>query len=77
MQTIMSETLLLQQYNSFPEELKLAVSSYFELLTKNYTTFIENKTMPSKIRQFGTLKGKIKMHDDFDEPLKCFNEYMK
>jgi len=28
-------------------------------------------------RQLGTAKGKIKISDDFDEPLEDFKEYMK
>jgi len=29
-----------------------------------------------KYRRFGMLKGKIKISDDFDEPLECFKDYM-
>ena len=29
-----------------------------------------------KKRKAGTLKGKIKMAPDFDEPLDCFKDYM-
>jgi Protein of unknown function (DUF2281) len=34
------------------------------------------KSLPTKRRQFGCAKGKIKMASDFDAPLDDFNEYM-
>ena len=36
----------------------------------------ENEKTNRKDRVFGMLKGKIKISDDFDEPLECFNDYM-
>jgi len=71
----MTEAMLLKEYRQLPEELKIAVSSYFELLTKNYQKFREQKLKSAKIR-FGTLKGKITVPKDFDEPLEDFNDYM-
>jgi hypothetical protein len=77
METIMSETALLQQYRSFPEEIQLAVSSYIEFLSEKYNKKIgkniENKTN----RKFGIGKGIIKyMAPDFDEALEDLSDKM-
>jgi AbrB family looped-hinge helix DNA binding protein len=37
---------------------------------------VEKAIMPSKKITFGTMKGMIKIADDFDDPLECFEEYM-
>lgn len=33
-------------------------------------------TNPKKQRKFGSAKGLIKIHEDFDEPLEDFQEYL-
>jgi len=76
MQAILSESALLQQYNSFPQELQLAVSAYIELLSEKYNKLI-NTTPEKKKRQFGGLEGKIKVPADFNEPIVDFDEYMQ
>jgi hypothetical protein len=77
MQTIMSETLLLEQYRSFPKELQIAVSSYFEVLSQNYNLYVNQALENKNIRKFGILKNGIKyMATDFDEPLEDFKDYM-
>ncbi len=76
MQAILSESALLQQYNSFPQELQLAVSAYIELLSEKYNKLI-NTTTEKKKRQFGGLEGKIKVPADFNEPIVDFDEYMQ
>jgi len=76
MQTILSETALLQQYNSFPQELQLAVSSYIELLTVNYEKYIQKNKKKHSKRELGGLEGKINVPDNFNEPLECFSDYM-
>jgi antitoxin (DNA-binding transcriptional repressor) of toxin-antitoxin stability system len=37
---------------------------------------ISSVSQPKHQRQFGSAKGLIIMHDDFDEPLEDFEEYM-
>ncbi len=76
MQAILSESALLQQYNSFPQELQLAVSAYIELLSEKYNKLI-NTAPEKKKRQFGGLEGKIKVPADFNEPIVDFDEYMQ
>jgi len=77
MQNILSETALLQQYNSFPQELQLAVSSYIEFLAVKFNEKIEKKSKKNNEREFGIGKGIIKyMADDFDAPLEELSDKM-
>ncbi|KQS33501.1 DUF2281 domain-containing protein [Dyadobacter sp. Leaf189] len=47
-----------------------------EKRTAVLVTFIPEKTLaPAKKRQAGVLSGKIKMSDDFDDPIDAFNAY--
>lgn len=63
---------LIRQINSLPESLRQEVFDFVAFLkTKGHRNPRENKP-----REFGLLKGKIKMSDDFDEPLNDFKEYM-
>ena len=41
-----------------------------------FTTTSPAKTEPLKEREFGCMKGKIWMADDFDAPLDDFKDYM-
>ncbi|WP_291372405.1 DUF2281 domain-containing protein [Cyclobacterium sp.] len=57
--------------NSLPENLKKEVQDFVDfLLTKT------KKEDEKKIRAFGSMKGKIKMVDDFDAPIEDFKDYM-
>lgn len=44
--------------------------------TSNFDFSNIEQEEPKKERIFGMLKGKIKMSDDFDEPLEEFKDYM-
>lgn len=57
--------------NSLPEELKNQVAEFVAKLSKKH-----GKKIHKKKRAFGSLKGKIKMSKDFDEPLEDFAPYM-
>jgi hypothetical protein len=41
-----------------------------------FADFLISKTSHADIPQFGSLKGKIHLSADFDEPLSDFKEYM-
>jgi hypothetical protein len=41
-----------------------------------FADFLLSKTLHSAIPKFGSLKGKIRLSADFDEPLSDFQEYM-
>jgi len=67
----MTNTSLKIEINSLPKTLRDQVADFVE--------FLKNKTKTKsklKSREFGYAKGKIKLSDDFDEPLDEFNNYM-
>lgn len=67
----MDNVSLYNKINSLPENLKKEVQDFVE--------FLQTKTKKApgkKPRAFGSLKGKIKMTEDFDAPLDDFKDYM-
>jgi hypothetical protein len=67
----MNNVSLYNKINSLPENLKREVLDFVEFLqTKN------KKVLSKKPRTFGSLKGKIKMAEDFDDPIEDFKDYM-
>ncbi len=74
----MTDTVLLEKYHSFPPELQLAVSAYFEVLEKSFVGYKLQETLIEKPkRKLGIMKGGIKyMAPDFNEPLDDFKDYM-
>ena len=67
----MTNTSLKMEINSLPKALRDEVSDFVEFLKK------KNKTKSKlKKREFGCLKGKIKLSKNFDEPLEDFKDYM-
>lgn len=67
----MNNISLYNKINSLPDNLKREVLDFVEFLqTKS------KKEVSPKPRTFGSLKGKIKMAEDFDAPLEDFKEYM-
>jgi hypothetical protein len=61
-----------------PENLKLKVEGYVDALLgeskSNQTTASNNENANN--RGYGSLKGKIWMSEDFNEPLDDFKDYM-
>lgn len=69
----MTNTSLKFEINSLPKALRDEIADFVEFLK----TKSKIKTSPKlKTRQFGYAKGKIKISDDFDEPLDEFKDYM-
>ena len=67
----MTDLQLFTELSSLPQELKKEVQDFIQ--------FLKTKTkdgQPVKQRQFGAAKGFFVMHDDFDEPLEDFKDYM-
>lgn len=59
------------EINSLPMNLRQEVANFVESLkVKNL------KKTKLKSREFGFAKGKIKLSNDFDEPLDIFSEYI-
>ncbi|KQM75923.1 hypothetical protein ASE74_20210 [Pedobacter sp. Leaf216] len=67
----MTTTSLQIEINSLPLNLGQEVADFVEFLKTKHP----NK--PNlKSREFGYAKGKIKLSDDFDEPLEMFADYI-
>ncbi len=65
----MDSTLLYSKLSTLPEHLKAEVADFIDYLATKYQA-----SQPKP--QFGSGKGMFVMHDDFDEPLEDFEEYM-
>lgn len=68
----MTDLQLYTELSTLPPDLKKEVQHFIEFLkgkAKNETSL--------KQRKFGAAKGFFKMHDDFDEPLEDFKDYMQ
>ena len=67
----MNSLALFTKFSTLPENLKMEISDYMDyLIQKNQTKINKNHPQP------GCMKGTFEMHDDFDEPLEDFNDYM-
>ena len=70
----MKDSSLKYEIDSLPKALRDQVMDFIAFLVeKNKSPKDKPK---SKKRQFGALKGKIKLAPDFDEPLEDFKDYM-
>ncbi len=71
----MTDIQLYKEIESLPDSLKKQVSDFVAFLKEKSKQTSEKKEK-KPVPQFGRLKGKITMSDDFDEPLEEFKEYM-
>lgn len=72
----MNTSTLLAKYEQLPDNYKQEANDFIDFLFSKVNNFkIEHK--PKTRNAFGSLKGKIKMADDFDAPLEDFKEYME
>ena len=69
---IMNDTILYKKLAVLPEELKSEVSLFIDKLLAKAKTSNEKKKPV-----FGSGKGIFVVHDNFDEPLDDFKEYMQ
>ena len=67
----MDNISLYTQINSLPTNLKNQVRNFVDFL-KSQT---DKKKEPNAMREYGALKGKIKLSSDFDAPLEDFKKY--
>ncbi len=63
---------LFVKINSLPEDLRKELEDYVDKLLARLRKGAQQKIE----RPLGMFKGKIRMSDDFDEPLEDFKEYM-
>ncbi len=66
---------LQQQILAFAEFVELRAKSQPEINSQGETSTEELKTTNTR-QGFGSWKGSINIHDNFDEPLSDFEEYM-
>ncbi|MEM1280060.1 MAG: DUF2281 domain-containing protein [Cyanobacteria bacterium P01_H01_bin.152] len=73
----MIQPAILEKLEALPESLQTEVLHYIEFLSERYAEIDVQPEKPRKKRGgLGILKGKIKMSEDFDEPLEEMKEYM-
>ena len=72
----METGLLEKKISELPDNLKIKVADDVDELLAEVKKEAEEKDGFIIKRGFGSLKGKIWMSDDFDEPLEDFKEYM-
>lgn len=65
----MDNISLYSKINSLPEHLKKEVYDFVEFLQTKV-----KKDSGEKPRAFGSLKGKVKMSEDFDAPIEDFKD---
>lgn len=70
----MDSTLLYSKLSALPEHLKAEVADFIDFLATKYQAQPPATSHPKP--QFGSGKGMFVMHDDFDEPLEDFDEYV-
>ena len=67
----MTDLRLYTELSTLPPDLKKEVQDFIEFLKTK-----ARRQMLNKKREFGAAKGFFKMHNDFDEPLEDFKDYM-
>lgn len=67
----MTDLQLYTELSTLPSELKKEVQDFIEFLKTK-----ARKQKSIKQRKFGAAKGFFVMHEDFDEPLEDFKDYM-
>lgn len=72
----MSDTEILESLKQLPDSLQQEVLHYIEFLKSRYATPEPQPTQSKKRQALGAWKGKIKMTEDFDEPLEDLKDYM-
>ena len=73
----MTQIMLSEVKNQLLTELVYAVLHGEKVLIKESSgQIVELVPVKKRVRTFGSLKGKIQMADDFDEPLAEFADYM-
>ena len=69
----MNKPMTIDQIHSLPADLQQQILAFAEFIQLRAST---NVAAGAKRQGFGLWKGAINIHDDFDEPLADFEEYM-
>ncbi|MGK6352113.1 type II toxin-antitoxin system VapB family antitoxin [Parapedobacter sp. DT-150] len=70
----MDSLLLYKKLNHLPDAMKAEVADFIEFLEQKAKKGKKKGNNP--VPKFGSAKGMFVMHDDFDEPLEDFKDYM-
>lgn len=79
----MNKPMTIDEIHSLPADLQQQILAFAEFVRLRATAQLDTNTPAStdvaagaKRQGFGLWKGAINIHDDFDEPLADFEEYM-
>ena len=75
----MTREAVLQEINQLPDDVLIALLNLIKvsgMLEQNNSRKADVESETHKFRKAGALKGKIILHEDFDEPLEEMKEYM-
>jgi len=67
----MNTVEVLSKFEALPPKLQMEVSDFMDFLIDKFV-----KSNRKIIPKFGSAKGKIRLSDDFDQPLEDFKDYM-
>ncbi|MFB2118765.1 DUF2281 domain-containing protein [Parapedobacter sp. 2B3] len=70
----MDSLLLYKKLNHLPDTMKAEVADFIEFLEQKAKK--GKKKVDKPVPKFGSAKGLFVMHNDFDEPLEDFKDYM-
>lgn len=71
----MVSAALIKKLDQLPSDLQTQIEKDVDKLLKKFTN-AELLNDDQSVRGYGSLKGKIWMSEDFDEPLEDFKDYM-
>ncbi|WPU97683.1 DUF2281 domain-containing protein [Mucilaginibacter sp. cycad4] len=71
----MVSATLIKKLDQLPPDLQTQIEKDVDKLLKKFTN-VELLDGNQTVRGYGSLKGKIWMSEDFDEPLEDFKDYM-
>ena len=74
----MSLSHAMEMLKSLPKHLQQEVVHFIEFISHKHTSDKKEDRTLGEIRRanFGRLKGKIRIHPGFDDPVEGFEEYM-
>ncbi|QEM08789.1 MULTISPECIES: type II toxin-antitoxin system VapB family antitoxin [Mucilaginibacter] len=71
----MVSAALIKKLDQLPPDLQTQIEKDVDKLLKKFTN-AESLNDDQSVRGYGSLKGKIWMSEDFEEPLEDFKDYM-
>ena len=72
----MSDVAFLKKWMSLPEHLQKEVEDFMDFIVSRKKSNEEQKSKKQADRTPGLAKGMIIIHDNFDDPIEGFEDYM-